>query len=271
MKFRFEAALTLGIALIACTSAAQAQTTVTPTNPQGWTYFDGSSGSDPAKITGTQPFNGNGSLEFDINAGNQQPTAAFLFANPVSLSSLASMSLGWSLLGPSATIRLLLTNITNGNQPGGRTDGSLGWFLDGTSSSWQTESFSLTSGDFFFRIGGKGQAADDCTSTGSSFGDRRQTVATWVSTCNGAGGTIDIDTALITGVQVDWGTFPGQVQTISSFADMVNFSVGTNTGNFNFELDGGSPAAVVPEPGTMTLLALGLVGLASGARRRKRS
>ncbi len=244
--------------------------TVTPTNLNGWTLTDDASGTNPVTITNAKPFNGNGSLQYTVSAANQQPAARYLLNTPVALQGLNSLSLGFSFLTPvgtvpasSPTIRLLLLGITNGNQPGGRTDGSLGWYLNGSSNSWATQSLSLNSGDFFFRVGGVGQAANNCMSTSSSFDDRRQTIAAFEAACTGAGGTINLNTATIVGVQVDWGTFttPG---TVTSYADQVNFSIGANSGNYNFET-----TSVVPEPASVALLGFGMVALGFAARRRK--
>ncbi|MEP6833305.1 MAG: PEP-CTERM sorting domain-containing protein [Gemmatimonas sp.] len=259
-------------ALLLASNTLAAQTTVTPTSLNGWTLFDDAGpGTDPATITNAKPFNGNGSLQYTVSASNQQPAARYLFA-PVALQGLNSLSLGYSFLTPlgtvpaaSPTIRFLLTGISNGNQPGGRTDGSLGWYLNGSSDSWDTRSFSLTSGNFFFRLGGVGQAANDCATTGSSFDDRRQTIALFEAACNGVGGKINLNTASIYGVQVDWGTFVAPAAA-TSYADMVNFTVGANQGNFNFET-----TSVVPEPSSVALLALGMAAVGFVARRRKQN
>jgi hypothetical protein len=263
--------------LVAGATLAQAQTVVTTGAPAGWIFGDGGVGTDPAQITGTQPLSGNGSLQFTVTAGNQQPAAAFIFNTPVALSSLSSLSLGFSWLVPSGTvpassptIRLLLSNLTDAGQSG-RSDGSLGWYNNGTNDSWDSGLFSLTSGDFFFRVGGVGQESDACNSAGSTFDDRRQTIASWDADCTGAGGTADLATAMVTGIEVDWGTFPGNTATSSSFADLVNFSVGGNSGDFNFEQVGGSTLAVTPEPATMSLMAFGLVGMAGAVTRRRKN
>jgi hypothetical protein len=271
MKVMTSVVLRAAVFGMVCAAAPLQAQTVTPANPNGWIFYDGAGpGTDPATITNAKPYNGNGSLQFTVSASNQQPSAAYLFGAPVALSGLNSLSLGYSFLTPngtvpaaSPTIRLLLTGITNGHQPGTRSDGSLGWYLNGSSDSWQTQSLSLTSGDFFFRIGGVGQAANDCNSTGSSFDDRRQTINAFKAACSGADGKININTASIVGVQVDWGTFvaPG---TATAYADQVNFSIGANNGNYNFET-----TSVVPEPASVALLGFGMVAIGFVARKRK--
>lgn len=267
-KFRIAAA---AIALIP--SVAFSQTVVTPTNLNGWALYDGAGpGTKPATITAAQPFNGDGSLQFTVSASNQQPSAGYGFSSPVALASLTSFTFGYTFLTPlgtvpaaSPTLRLLLTGITGANQSNGRSDGSFGWYLNGSSNAWQTASLSNTNGNVFFRVGGVGQEALDCKSTGSSFDDRRQTVAAFLSACNGVGGAASLLGASIVGVQVDFGTFVA-ANPASTYADMVNFSIGTNTGNYNFEL----AQSTVPEPSTYALMAAGLVTLGLVARRRRR-
>ncbi len=271
---RISRALPLAMLALGARSLT-AQTVVTPAAPAGWVFYDGAGpGTDPATITGAQPFNGNGSAQFTITASNQQPSALFLFNTPVTLSSLGSLSLGFSWLTPtgtvpdaSPTIRLLLSGLSNTTQVG-RSDGSLGWYSNTPDGSWDTGLFSLSSGDFFFRVGGVGQEADACNATALSFDDRRQTIADWVSTCNGTGGTANIDNATVVGIQVDWGTFTA-AGSPTAYADGVTFTVGANTGSYNFET-AGSLQSVTPEPATLSLMGLGLVGLAGMRRKRAR-
>ena len=268
----------IGSAVLATQAMA---TVVTPSDLQGWLLADGASGTSPAQITGARPDAGNGSLQFDINASNQQPLAyhaltAVRFGDLVN----SNMSFGFDWLLPvgapsnsSPTIRLLLSGLSGVAQPGGRTDGSLGWYANTLGSGvFVTSAFSMTSGEFFFRVGGVGQESNACTSTASSFDDRRQTLAQWAGTCTGAGGTANIDNAFVTGIEVDWGTFSTTIPQ-SSFADLINYSnIGSNNGSFNFEVR--ASAAAVPEPDTLALMVLGM-GLAAGTvartQRRRRA
>jgi hypothetical protein len=257
--------------------AIAAPVVVTPTNLQGWALFDGKDGTSPAAITGTTPYQGNGSIQLDISTTSQQPAAAYLFGAPRSFGSLldTGISFGYDYLLPvgsppatSPTIRLLLSGLSNSTQTS-RSDGSLGFYLNGAGDGvWHTDSFSMTNGDFFFRVGGKGQETTDCASNSfnGGFDDRRQTLAAWGTNCKGvATSTVDLVDAMVTGIEVDWGSFPNVSGLESAFVDRINFSIGNNVGDFNFEK---SAASAVPEPVSLALIGLGLAGIGFTRRRR---
>jgi hypothetical protein len=265
----FLAALSL-----AAVTPLAAQTVVTPSNLQGWSLYDGGSpGTDPATITGAQPFDGNGSLQFNVTAPGQQP-AAFYGLTSFSLSDFLSSSdnFGFSFLAPpgevaTPTIRLFLTNI--GNTGTVHTTGSIGWF-GSQNASWQTESFAGNTGNFFFRVTGEGQINNACDngSAAGSFDDRRQSIDNWLNQCTGIASSVNLLTAQVSAIEVDYGTFPGITASSTTYADAVNFSLanGAQTGNFNFEL---RSTVSTPEPATITLLATGLVGIAGFAKRKR--
>jgi hypothetical protein len=262
-------------ALVALASPMAAQTVVTPGNLHGWSLYDGgSAGTDPSAISGINPFAGNGSLAMNITTSGQQPAAFFAFANPFLLSDFATNpadNFGFRFLSDASqvsppTIRLFLSGLDNTGAL--KTTGSIGWF--GTAApGWQTESFTGAAGNFFLRVTSAGQIDETTcgnTTAAGSFDDRRQTIDQWLSTCNGVGSAIDLSNATVSGLEIDYGTFPGFSGSTTDYADLPNFSVtsGNQQGNFNFEL-----STATPEPSSIVLLATGLVGLAGYARRRR--
>lgn len=260
-------------AVAVCTSAVQAQTTVvTPTSLNGWFLYDGKPGTppSPAQITGAMPFDGNGSLQLTATNGTQQPAAFFGLASPVPLSSLTDLGFSYSAATgevAAPTLRLFVSGISGSTH----TTGSFGWYGSTGTSGFTTPSLGIDDGEFFFRLTGAGQVDNACDNTGftQTFDDRRLLLDDWTRVCNGETGKLGLADAMITGIEVDYGSFPGITSPTTVYADEVHFGFSGGTpSTYNFEVN--SPTSTVPEPASMTLLGLGLVALV-GARGRTRA
>lgn len=247
-----------------------AQTVITTPGTYGWT--DVTSRPDlthptgtSATITNAMPRDGNGSLQLDMY-GFAQP--AFTTGDPLvqgSLSQVTSAGFDWNQVAgapANPTFRLFLGNIVDGG--GLTTTGMIGWY--GTDANgWQSSGNLAQSGNFFLRIQG-GQLTDNCGAKGGSFDDRRQTLASWLTSCNGGSALYNLSGATVTGMAVDQGRWPGYTGANVSYVDNVMIGYGRNEATtFNFE------TTSTPEPSSIALLGTGLFGLVPMVRRRRRN
>lgn len=113
------------------------------------------------------------------------------------------------------------------------------WTTSVVSSTTNVWNFGLGLG-FTFDIGGNGFAFDD-------------TLAAWQAYAPNA-----VILGFSAGIGSGWGAFDGAV-------DNIAWTIGNTTTSSNFEVRGGT----VPEPGSLALVGLGLVGLVGLRRRRK--
>jgi len=242
-------------------------------------FATGTGNSASVAITTTQPRNGNGSLELRMT-NFAQP--AVIMTSPsfagTSLAALTSLSfdyLGTNVVNTSPTIRTFSSVMF---QNAARTI-NLGWYANSGAAEW-TNSGNLinvaSSADgstgFFLRIlgGGSGQLDRNCVvaNVSGGFDDRRQSLADWLSACNGSAGRLNLAGVLVSALQVDQGRWPGFTGDNVSYVDNVSINATTlqSAVTYNFETSVG----VVPEPSTYALMGAGLAAMGLVARRRRR-
>lgn len=243
------------LAVSAVASVQAAEIVVTPgstlwTSPAGETRSGATAG-----ITGTFARSGNGSLEM---AGERTRTVmGSLYTTPVSLGlfdQLSSLTFDWAIasgsvatLHPDYTPALRVTVIDGGVRSELIWEGVYnGTYGNTTRDTWYTSK----TNDVFHRFSG-----------GTTFENGSQLNLTLQGWQNSA---YYSDTAYIAGFSVGVGGSAGLGY--RGFADNVAITLGGVTNTYNFEL----AAAAVPEPGSLALLGLGMLG-AAVARRKQRA
>jgi PEP-CTERM motif len=264
MCTRWGIATAAALTLLAAPYAATAATvTVTPSSAN-WANPPGENGGGgSAAITGTLPQSGNGSVEMFgdrtrfVGLGNFYSPAS----NLGSLNSVISLVYDWavasgsvSALGADYTPALRLHVWDNGVRSELIWEGA----YNGVSGIQQGDWHTTGATDNFWRfVTGSGVTFDGANQVWMSITD-------WASKANSGGTQWYSDAAYVSAISIGVGSTVGPAY--HAFADNVEFTTTAGSTTYNFEV----AASAVPEPGTIALLGLGLVGLVA-ARRRKQS
>ncbi len=261
MRFRTGGAVLAALlAFSVLASPVQGQTViVTPSNLQGWqsaTYY-GPTGTDPGTgafsgITTTYPDLGLGSVEISLqDEGNSEADWYYDFtATP--LSTLSALSFDWWTSSSSTT-----PDFTSPAFALGMSDGH--YFVweaayngySGGVPMDQWNSSDILNGTFWYTGSGTG----DC-----GYANAYETLAQFNTDCYGGTGQVtELDPFL--GYGYPGTQYDGAVDNIAYGFNSEAPTV------FNFEPD----QAVTPEPGTLSLLAMGLAGLGGAGIRKRRA
>ena len=244
----------------------------------GW-YYNNVGGRGSVGINGNNPHSGNGSVSFSGVGNNSKADIEFLanpsrnlFGNYTStgtfgpFSMLSSMSYDWYRNGTSTadpwlhpSLRVLLDLdgdlTTTGDRGGLVFEGIYNGVTTAPTDQWVSSTVGGSTNVWNFGLGlGTGY---NIKNTGYGYDT---TLAQWQAYTQAFAPNAAI-IGFSSGIGGGWGPFTGAV-------DNIGWTIGGVTTTTNFELR--AVAATVPEPGSLALIGLGLVGLAV-ARKRKRS
>jgi hypothetical protein len=262
----------LGFA-VAAASAHAATVTVLPTDVSaspvmnGW-YTDNVRAGSSAAVTATNPHLGNGSAQMSLSGSVGKADFGYFWGfDPArTLGTLDALSLDWyrsasSTAAPFLAPAFRLSYDADGSAATTDDRGYLIWELvynngNAAAPTDQWVSTNILGANFWMRQFTPGNTVENYTTTLAGWSGGAHPAA--------AADVLGANTAVL---GVEFGIGSGWNGSFSGFVDNVSFGFGGNTTTFNFEA---SAAAAVPEPGSLALLGLGLLGVALGRKRQSR-